>query len=362
MQKMEQLIGDFDRHLNQFTLNRTRSRFGIVGADLGSSFEHDGRMMILFGDTIGPGGGDSIAYSKTRDPSDGVMMHFFKTRAGGYLKVKPDGELMRGFEVPVGGVSIGGVPYIFCKRGHTKGAFTDRTSLVRYDEKARTFTTIRPVSRLPGGRFIKISPRLTPPAMAGLEDLPARGEHLLMFGTGRYRQSRCFLSAILSADIQKRGKTVYFAGLGADGKPRWSNQEGLSAPVVDNTTMGDVSVIYSEALKLWLMTYDSRDPRGIIFRYASKPWGPWSAGQVIFNTRRDGLGRFIHQRNKPDGLARPVIGAKWKDAEAVQGGAYAPYMMERYTLVEGGRLTIHFVLSTWNPYVVVLMRAKFRIE
>ncbi len=358
---MEQLIGDHDRHLGRWTGNRTRHRYGIVGADLGSSFEHKGRLVVLFGDTIGPGGGDAVAYSDTVDPSDGFFLKFPRNRAGGHLRVMPDGKLMRGFEVPVAGVSVGGVPYIFCKRGWTRDGDTDRTSLVRWDEAARSFTTVREVSRRPWGKFIKIAARKAP---AGLKGLPGEGEHFLLWGTGRYRKSRAYLAAVKTTELTRENRTYYFTGVGADGAPRWSLHEAKAQPVVsDDQTMGDISVTYVAELKRWIMTHDSRAPRGILFRHAPAPWGPWSAGQVIFNARRDGLGLFIHRANSGDGLARPVIGKKARaNPEAVQGGAYAPYMVERFTRVAGGRLVVHFVMSTWNPYVVVLMRAQFKVE
>lgn len=358
--KLEQLIGDKDRHLKRKTLNLTRTRYGIVGADLGASFEHDGQVIFLFGDTIGPGGGDAIAFSSSTSAGD-LRLSFFEDKAGGYLKVKPEGELMRGFEVPVGGVSVGGVPYLFCKRGWTRDGDTDGTSLVRFDPAAGTFTTVRAVSARPGGKFIKVSPRLAP---AGLTGLPGQGEQVLIWGTGRYRKSRAYLSVVRAADIEKPGSTTYFSGWDKGGRPRWSKQEAAAVAVVeDDATLGDISVIYNEALNIWLMTHDSRATRGIIFRHAPAPWGPWSAGQVIFNAGRDGLGRFIHRKGSEDGLARPVIGSKAReDPVAVQGGAYAPYMVERFTTLEQGRLAVHFLMSTWNPYVVVLMRAQFKVQ
>jgi hypothetical protein len=115
-------------------------------------------------------------------------------------------------------------------------------------------------------------------------------------------------------------------------------------------------------VKLWLMTYDSRQPRGVIFRHAPTPWGPWSAQQIILAPQRDRVRDFIHQANSKDGLAGPVIGAGRADPEAVQGGFYAPYVIERFTRLAGDRLSIYFVLSTWNPYVVVLMRSSFSVD
>ena len=42
------------------------------------------------------------------------------------------------------------------------------------------------------------------------------------------------------------------------------------------------------------------------------------------------------------------------------GGFYA-YIIERLTRVEGEYVTLQYVLSAWNPYVVVRMRSTLRI-
>jgi len=58
----------------------------------------------------------------------------------------------------------------------------------------------------------------------------------------------------------------------------------------------------------------------------------------------------------------PVIGKPKKEWPAVHGGFYAPYVVERFTKVVGSELHLYYVLSTWNPYVVVLMKSRFRVE
>ena len=70
--KVSQLTGDFDRMLGKPTLNQTGKRFGVNATDLGSSFEHNGSLFFLFGDTWGqPGLLDAVAWSKSRDPAKG---------------------------------------------------------------------------------------------------------------------------------------------------------------------------------------------------------------------------------------------------------------------------------------------------
>jgi hypothetical protein len=140
--------------------------------------------------------------------------------------------------------------------------------------------------------------------------------------------------------------------------------EADAAPIIDHATIGDLSVQYIPSLAMWVSLYDSRSPRGVMLRYASEPWGPWTAPQVIFEPIRDqAWGVYIHNPNAspPDDLGGPVIGPN-TDVMRTQGGYYAPYMIERFTRIEGDRLTLQYVLSTWNPYVVVRMRSSFAIE
>ena len=51
VRKIAQLIGDRDTTLRIDTLTQTKRLAGIGGTDLGSSFEHKGRLYLLFGDT-----------------------------------------------------------------------------------------------------------------------------------------------------------------------------------------------------------------------------------------------------------------------------------------------------------------------
>ena len=51
VRKVCQLTGEFDRERHAPAFNRTQSRFGLFGTDLGSTFEHEGKLWFLFGDT-----------------------------------------------------------------------------------------------------------------------------------------------------------------------------------------------------------------------------------------------------------------------------------------------------------------------
>ena len=90
-------------------------------------------------------------------------------------------------------------------------------------------------------------------------------------------------------------------------------------------------------------------------------------GFVIHHLPENQIGKFIHDPLGPDdGLSGPVIGKGSENPGAVRGGNYAPYLIERWTKVNSGptdrSADIYYVLSTWNPYVVVLMNSRLRMQ
>ncbi|HKN59890.1 MAG TPA: DUF4185 domain-containing protein, partial [Candidatus Acidoferrales bacterium] len=362
--KLEQLLGEEDKQLHRPTLSQTVTRYGIEGTDLGNSFEHGGRVYFLFGDTVGRlrHALDTIATTDATDPESGVRLDFLKS-GGDYLTIQPPGISMGAFEVPVAGISLGGQVYVAVSTNHSEDRSTDRSVLTKFTLPA-SFQPLRTISQLPEGHFVKMSLHIEPGTIAGL---PPGGPFILVWGTGPYRRSDAYLSIVPAAQFESGKGTRYFAGLDAGSAPIWSEKETDSRAIVQNGTIGDLSVTWCKDLGLWLMTYDSRDPapRGVLFSYSRTPWGPWSEPQIIFNAQRDGaLGKFIHnpQANPDDGLAGPVIGKGQANPQAVHGGAYAPYVVERWTKVQGSELSIYYVLSTWNPYVVVLMKSRLHVD
>ena len=360
--KVEQLLGEEDKEKHQPTLSLTETRYGIRGTDLGNSFEHNGRVYFLFGDTVGrlDRALDTIATTDAIDPAQGVRLDFLMAGPD-YLTIQPPGISMGAFEVPVAGVSLGGQMYVAVSTNHSQDRSTDRSVLTRFTLPAM-FQPLRTISQLPAGHFIKMSLHTQPGPIAGM---PAGGPFVLVWGTGVYRQSDAYLSLVPVAQFETGKRTRYFAGIDAAGAPSWSENELEAKPIVQNGTLGDLSVTWCKDLGLWLMTYDRRAPtRGIAFSYSRTPWGPWSAPQILFNVANDGIGRFIHNPNgsRPDALAGPVIGKGQMNPDAVRGGAYAPYVVERWTKLKGSELSVYYLLSTWNPYVVVLMKSRMQVE
>jgi hypothetical protein len=377
--KLEQVIGDKDwasaaKGTTLSVASLTNTKYGVFGTDIGSSFEHNGRALFLFGDTraedptVNLGAVDPIGYTTTTDGESSLILDFYKDNANRTLWVKPPGIALTGNNVPNAGISLSDGLYLVVNAGADHSLVdinaNSYSALVKFDESAKTFTTGRTISRLPGGHFVYTSLHLS-------------GTDVYMFGAGTYRKSDIYLSKTPASGFWAGTGTQYFAGR-VNGQPTWVSSEAAAVPIVqdnpsngpawpnDNPSVGNMTVAYSADLGLWLMTYDggrqSRATAGAYLTYAKDPWGPWAAPILIYNNPRDpGLGLFIHNPSisPSDGLAGPTIGDN--DPVTTPGGAYAPSIIERFTRVSGNTLRIYWLLSTWNPYTVVKMRSELTI-
>jgi hypothetical protein len=376
------------------TTSKTATQADVLGDDVATSFENNGELIMMFGDTIGATSTnyptyinfenpfnwmahDPIARSTTQHAEDGLLLNFFLDGDHGLEVGKGTAIDMGADNVPDAGISLNGQIYISAKTGTTTDGMGNSDGsnayavLVRFDETSQTFTSGRTTSALPGGHFVTVS-FYEPPTQPDV----------VMFGLGAYRASNVYLSMIPSSefwsgvDSNGQSATSYFTGL-SNGQPMWSLNESDSVPIVTdvdpaNPTIGNLSAFYSQQLGLWLMTYDggrgSETTNGTYFTYAPQPWGPWSAPQLIFSGCRDkALGNFIFYPGNfcptatLGGPAGPTINPAVNDPLTTKGGAYAPLMVERFTEIAGNSLKIFYTLSTWNPYAAVLIESDFTI-
>ncbi len=361
--KICQLTGDLDRQTGQPTGNLTQTRYGIFGTDLGFSFLHDGRTWFLFGDTVGVHGGDSIAYTQDTNPKDCLDLTFVTGADGRYLPPTVPGITLGAFEVPAGGFSANGAMYVFFTTDHSEANVMGRSVLARSDDGAHTFTKLYDVST---DKFINIVPVIVD--NASIPGLPeSTGQGLLAFGSGTYRRSDPYLAYVPLGSVEQRSAWLFYAGLDpVTGAPIWSADESAAVALFDHRCVGEFSVSWMADLGKWVMFYNCILPRGINMRSADAPWGPWSDGEVIFQPWDDGgYCNFMHvsysDRNC-DSVQDPG-----RDNE--YAGEYGPYIIPSLATThpstgsgQAGVTTVYFMLSTWNPYAVMLMKTDLRLE
>jgi hypothetical protein len=334
--KICQIIGETDHETGLPTVNRTASEAGIVGTDLGFSFEYNGKLVFLFGDTQTSDGvkrkkdEDALAFADLRPSEDGcIHLNFAKNPVDGFFQPPKIPHVANsGYDVPAGGLSNDGKIYIYFTTDHSKKKTMGRSVLGVSNNNGQSFSKVYDFS---SDYFINVAP-------------VKFQKDIFLFGSGDYRKSSPYLSVTTPSTLEDKSAVKYFSGLDPETQqPNWSTSEKDSKPLFEDACIGELSVVYDPELKKWLMLYNC-GPLGIEMRTADQAWGPWTASQVIFEPARDGaIGKFV-------GAGVPKA-----------GGVYGPYMVPSFFETNGNLRTIYYMLSTWDPYAVVLMKTDLKL-
>ena len=427
-QKICQLTGEKDLFSpgQQYTINRTETNYGLAGVDLGASFEHNGRIYFLFGDTISsvgfsddngnrPVDGDSIAWvatdadpeqclqSAAPPPTSITPLTFLTAPDKRYLspRVQHGSNIIprSGFDVPAAGFSANGNLYAFFTTDSDPNQIAPclhetmgRSVLARLDDESQNrFTYLYDVSCRPGiacavpnpglcnfstaspsgsaGYFINVSPVIVNNAdVPGLPDIadPA-GKGLLLWGSGQYRCSNVYLAYVPLNSIESSTRLSWrYAVIDTAGQVHWSGCEADAIPLLNQAPcIGEFSVAWNPFLHKWLMLYNC--PNAIYYRVADQPWGPWSDQLTLFDPRCDhGYCHLIHSPHCCDFQAADCAAGKAKDnlvGDADRtAGPYGPYVISSLTKGDATSTTIYWLMSTWNPYEVVLMKSTLQLD
>lgn len=387
-QKVCQINGETDRELNQPTVNQTETRFGLVGDDLGYSFEHNGKLFFLFGDSKPtatfkgkPNRGtdpprladdnDAIAFTTDTSLAPCIKLDFITDSIGAYknpLVLNAQGKpaiTLANFEVPIAGISDGGKMYVIFSTDHQPPGFSTRTVVGESDDDAITFHYLYDFSKGPDAKFINV-------AIAQGSD-----GYLYFWGTqggSLYRKSPPFLARKPIGSMNSLNDIEYLHTVNSDGTPVFMPDESDATPLFhDHLTdaqqpadcMGELGAAWNSFVKRWVMLYNCLDdtptnPRGVYMRTALQPWGPWSAAQTIFGPTRDGgYCHFIHRAPTTQNPT-PCDNVSDPGRQDVNGGEYGPYIISRFTTGGAAESTIYYALSTWNPYAVVIMKSSIQ--
>lgn len=253
-------------HFNQPTVNQTETRWGLVATDVGYSFEHDGKLFFIFGDSLPAPMFNGQPNSQNDPPrrwdfNDGPIAFTSDTSAdatgthcpkldvvtdsvGAYknpIVLNAQGQPAiegRVDEAPIAGFSAGGKMYllfmtdnpVYPSPGPTKNnlRMSTRSVLAVSDDDGQTFHYVYDFSKGPGARFIE-------DAVANAAD-----GYIYFWGTpggDLYRRSPVYLARLPQTAVDRPGRLEYFTGLGTDGKPRFSAAETDAAPLFHDSTV-----------------------------------------------------------------------------------------------------------------------------
>ena len=404
-EKVCQLTGDIDWVTGRPTAARTLTNYGLDAADLGYPVEHNGKLVLLFGDTWPSLQGLTGAASEV-PPNDAVGesartdlpnsetcldMVVYSRSAGGKKIFDPSTitgpvKVKQGwFNVPSGGVSVKGSLYAFFWTDHCvkpsvlqpspdhplalpaptrecpetpERNSVGKAVMARSDDAGHTFSG---VVDMPEG-FVYTT-AVNARILTTLPEEQKLGVYIL--GVPRYRASIPDLAFAPVESFADPKTWRFFAGLTPQGQPKWVSRaewkpgpdKQIYTPIIPaGNNVGEFSITWNEPLRMWLLMYD-----GVAVRVAQAPWGLWSAPTAILGPA-DHPGCTLHMI--PDGCGnRRNYWPKKANGKFVPGGFYAPYVLNRYTrAAEGARsATIYWTLSLWNPYQVYIMKTTIEL-
>ncbi len=351
------------------TLSRSRSTAGVLGTDLGVRVSHLGEDFMLFGDTHWRHRPwlttrDAIARIDPAGPVAGLPGFTFH---GAPLRVRGGRTTMREYDVPLDAFSVGDDLYAFFTSDHFRhGQVMGRSVLavhhgrVQVDPRSRRPITFRYVRTFSERFFLNVSVQRLPASALGLA---GEREVIAVWGAGSYRAGDLRLAVLDPDTLAVR----YWAGLEASGRPRWVEREADARPLLHPGAFGEISVrwVPSAGRFLLLACSGPEDPIGwaVTLRTAEHPWGPWSPRRRLLDWIARGMwfddpySRFIKALS--DG-SDPVGDRIFRGQADATGAAYAPYFFS--AAPDGDDLVLRYVLSTWNPYQVVLMEHRLAGE
>lgn len=295
------------------SINRTDERWNVHGTDLGHLFEHEGQLVMVFGDTFGPDKRDwrSNALARLSQVTrDGLLIGSMVSDERGWARELLRSKKVDGVEhtiIPTNGVSVGSRMFLHAMSVRTwgrPGRWECNHAMVAYsDDGGERWDTLGSPRWDGGSNFVQVA-------------FVRHGGHVHLFGIPAGRFGGVQLARVPDEQLLDAGSYRYWDGLSWQSEPRRA-ETLVSAPV------GELSVQWNESLGSWLMAYLDEHRAAIVFRRASSLTGPW-------------------------GPPRVVAGA----ADYPQ--LYAPFLVPG---LSQGR-DVHFTMSMFGPYNVFLMRVS----
>lgn len=311
---------------NLLNPNRTDQKWDVGGTDLGIIWETTpGKYGLFFGDTFGsdftanpdnPGPNGSrwrsnvLAYSINKDLEDeGIVFESMISGSDGKaLEVLPGARTGSTSLIPTAAIHANDADYVHCFKvdSWNPNLSTRYSALYKSTDNGQNWNRVDDVTFSSDSRF----------ALVGYWK---KDGFIYMVGTPTYRNKAAYLARFKEEDIEDFSEIEYWNG----NNKTWSKgDESQSTPIIDGT-VGELSVIYNETYKKWIIAYFNSAEYNITMRIADDITGPWDTRFVLAN-----------------GTDYPQL--------------YGSYF---HPLSSKGDY-LYFTMSMWMPYNVFLMKVE----
>lgn len=323
MEETEQLVVTETEQISQLTgpesPSRTDTRWNIYGADLGFSFEYDGNIRMVFGDTWGRDGVEGSDWRSNTmvtvepDPQYGYVVTDAVTDGNGEAK-----ELLSSLKqakkeytvMPTGAIAVDDriyLHYLSVNDWNSDWSWDYKEPVPNYsgfaysDDGGQTWVKDEEAKWMGDSAFAQV-------AMVKHDD------YVYVFGTPAGRFGPLKLFRVSGEQLLEPEEYEYWTGDGWDHDPNRA-AEVVPAPV------GELSVRWSPYHERWLMMYKNEENHTIVLRTAEQLEGPWDNERVVVTAEQ-----------------YPML--------------YAPFMLP----ITGP--DIYFTMSVFDRYQVLVMRLR----
>lgn len=305
--------------------NKTDQVWDVGGTDLGIIWETTpGNYGIFFGDTFGndfspnaanPGPNGSrwrsnvLAFSKSTNLDQGIVFDNMVTHSDGKAKELLPGALAGSTStIPTAAIRVNGVDYVhsFKVNSWTPDLSTTYSTLYKSTDGGQNWSRVSTVTFSSDSRF----------ALVGLFK---KDGYVYMIGTPTYRNKPAYLARFKEEDIENAGNYEYWNGT----NKQWVKGDESQATVLIDGTVGELSVIYNQTYKKWIVAYFNAADYNITMRIADDITGPWDKKFVL------------------------ATGANYPQL-------YGSYFHPLSTRGD----YLYFTMSMWMPYNVFLMKVE----
>ena len=308
--------------------NNTAVKWNVGGTDLGVIWEMDpGKYGIFFGDTFGsdfapnnsnpgPNGGswrsNVLAYSNDSNLDDGLSFSGMATGGSGDAReiiysqknMSGNGDLT---SIPSAAIRANGIDYVHYFNIKTwTGWVTNYSGMYKSIDNGITWTKSTEISFSSNSYF-------------GQVGYFKKDGYVYMIGTQTGRNSNARLARFIESDIENQGNYEYWNS----SSNQWIKGDENSATNIIEDKVGELSFIYNQKHKKWIIAYFNETRYNITMRTADNITGPWS---------------------------RPYELAAGSDYAQLYGSYFHPIS------VNGDDL--YFLMSMWLPYNVFLMKVE----
>ena len=306
--------------------NNTGVKWNVGGTDLGIVWEiQPGKYGIFFGDTFGndftpnpsnpgPNGGswrsNVLAFSENTNLDDGLIFSDMATDSRGYAREivysAKDGSGNGDWtSIPTAAIRANNADYVhYFNMKNWNGWVLNYSGLYKSLDYGQTWSKCNTIS-FPSHSYF---------AMGGYFK---KDGYVYMIGTPAGRDGAARLCRFLESDIENRDNYEYWNTVSKE----WIKGDENKASIIIYDKVGELSFIYNDKMKKWIIAYFCATRYNITMRTAEDITGAWSA---------------------------PYELASGSEYPQLYGSYFHPLS------TSGDNL--YFLMSMWMPYNVFLMR------